>query len=168
MQLWQSSDISNNSLYYLEGKNLGSFSTNNLKESGLTLILRFSVISFIYICKLYVFNPFCLVLCFSLAYYVWSLLRVFAIFLLLDDPSLRSSLPTFPSSLILIKSFHPQYPSFFVQICFIFVSSQVLQISETFEIFYILHKNILSVIIISLSTTDSERNINITSKGRVK
>lgn len=34
--------------------------------------------------------------------------------------------------------------------------------------FYILHKNVLSVIVISLSTTDSERNINLTSKGRAK
>lgn len=129
MQMWQSSDISNSSLYYLEGKDLGLFSTINLKESGLTLILRFSVISSIYLCKLYVFNPFFLVLCLSLAYNVWSLLRVFVIFLLLDDPPPRSSLPTFSFSLILIKSFHPQYPSFVVQII-----SSLFQIRVLFTI----------------------------------
>lgn len=135
MQMWQSSDISNSSLYYLEGKDLGFFSTNNLKESVLTLILRFSVISFIY---LYVFNPFCLVLCLSLAYNVWSLLRVFVIFLLLDDPPPRSSLPTFSFSLILIKSFHPQYPSFFVQII-----SSLFQIRVLFTIDFRNIRNVL-------------------------
>lgn len=138
MQMWQSSDISNSSLYYLEGKDLGFFSTNNLKESGLTLILRFSVISSIYLCKLYVFNPFCLVLCLSLAYNVWSLLRVFVIFLLLDDPRPRSSLPTFSFSLILIKSFHPQYPSFFVQII-----SSLFQIRVLFTIDFRNIRNVL-------------------------